>query len=204
MHTLQYPDPLTPLFRIGTILWRGDLKFAGSKLNRTRATNEPWNFDNLKTPSGTYKVKLAVSDNNFTYEPTVSASTTVGVVVFINNPPPDPLWTHLLVKHVSFQPRQVPDPEDPNRLISHPNGFIVAKFAPLLAWDTFLDFRQEMFDHFIKNRGASIGHRLGWSLMTQLPSYRPKECRLVSKLSYQDKSISYGHVRQVLPTGSSG
>src|SRR6185437_8257468 len=116
MHILKAGEPLSPLFKRNTVLWRSvGFRNTGRYFGGTNCEIHDMKFE--KTERGSYlgRVQLAGGCYDFIHEPVVMPprgdyGEIVGLVVFIDKPVPEN-WTHLLVTGVSNVMRSPWNPE---------------------------------------------------------------------------------------------
>lgn len=189
---LKHGEPLAPLFRVGTVLWRSVAHFGSSEV---RINDMAWE----KTERGTYiaRVVLAGGSGDFIDEPVVIPNRVddqplFGLVLFVDILP-EPEWTHLLVKRVSHAMTLPYDKEEGVRRLK--GGAIFATTTKPYNMDDYLKFRSTIRQQ--GNLNSTFEEKLKVATEVQPPEYRSQQLRLVTSWRYREEEalMDYCHIR---------
>ena len=215
-HTIADGQPLAPLFKNGTVIWRSVTHHADGTAELAESK-----FDHTEKGSWLGRVALCGGASNFIWEPCALPNTVKqvrrvpfldmdiertinirGIAVFINTPDgrePDENWTHLIVTGVS---KALKEPSVDSRKVAGAAIFAtVAKPWPMPA---YLDFRRRLFrivyGEYRKYGSCSLKQRVDLTLPVWPEGEgcepRTEECRLLTYESYSEQAINYCHLRQ--------
>lgn len=184
MLSIKTYGPKDVLFQAGTILWRPVNFEFDDKGNISEANL--LNIEFKKTERQCF-CRTTITNHNYMFEPVLSDR--LGIVVFIDTPPSNNNWTHLIVNGVS-KPLTYEQRGDPK-------GAIFGTLDRPFSVKEYLDFRIDIANEILleeeNNINLSFDERVAICTEVLPPGYRASLKRLICAVNEETDCYEYIH-----------